>query len=217
MYYEEADDQLLNDIRSMNIPAYTGEDSMDAGYRDIIRFMRKPNPNMVHELRVDFCRTFIGGGNDGYSAAYPFESVYSSPRRLMMQNARDEILVLYRAAGLDKSDVWSEGEDHIVAELEFMQVLGQRACDYLMAGDLTEAAHQLEVSLSFLEDHLRAWFPMMAADMRKFAKTSFYRGLADVTIGFFDSDLEFLHDMLVPDSDVAAPREVEDEIVLDLS
>ena len=40
----------------------------------------------------------------------------------MMQDARDEVLVLYRAFGLDKQESWKEGEDHIALELEFEQI-----------------------------------------------------------------------------------------------
>ena len=32
-----------------------------------------------------------------------FESVYTSEKRLLMQEARDEVLAIYRSAGLDLS------------------------------------------------------------------------------------------------------------------
>ena len=36
----------------------------------------------------DFVRTFISHGVNAYSAAYPYESVYTSERHLMVQEAR---------------------------------------------------------------------------------------------------------------------------------
>ena len=44
----------------------------------------------------------------------------------MMQEARDEVLAVYRSEGLDKLPSWKESEDHIALELEFMAVLGDR-------------------------------------------------------------------------------------------
>ena len=86
---------------------------MDEGYRMICGYLSQADGTVLTELAVDYVRAFIGSGNDGFSAAYPYESVYTSPKRLMMQDARDEVLVLYRAFGLDKQESWKEGEDHI--------------------------------------------------------------------------------------------------------
>jgi TorA maturation chaperone TorD len=61
-------------------------------------------------------RAFIGHGNNAYSAAYPYESVYTSEKRLMMQDARDEVLAIYRSCHLDKAASWKENEDHIAVE-----------------------------------------------------------------------------------------------------
>ena len=41
-----------------------------------------------------------------------------------------------------------------------------------------------------------AWVPMMTSDMRRFAKTDLYRGLASLTDGFMTVDFEFLQDLL---------------------
>ena len=65
-------------------------------------------------------RAFIGHGIDAYSAAYPFESVYTSPKRLMMQEARDEVLAVYRSEGLDLSLI------HIFSEFGTMAILSSR-------------------------------------------------------------------------------------------
>lgn len=208
----EVDQECYDELLSMRFPTRTGNDKVDAGYAAIRRYLATPHPSPLTELAVDYTRTFIGGGNNGYSAAYPFESVYTSPKRLLMQGARDEVLVAYRAAGIDKQDSWKEGEDHIALELEFMQVLGQRAADALAAGDEDAAAAHLATQKAFLEDHLGAWFSMMASDMRKFSKTDFYKGLADLTAGFLETDREFLDDVLADgeaDVDAAAPLELE--------
>ncbi len=196
MYRVEVDEQFYADLLKLRVPAHTGNAEVDDGYKNIIEYLGEPHPDVLTELAVDYARTFIGSGNNGYSAAYPFESVYTSPRRLLMQGARDEVLVIYRAAGIDKTESWTDGEDHIALELEFMQILGMRALDALNAGDEDAAADLLAQQRSFLEGHLLAWFPMMAADMEKFSKTKFYKGLASLTMGVLNNDREFLDDVL---------------------
>lgn len=183
----------------MEFPTNTGNEAVDKGYATIRNYLSAPHPGVMTELAVDYARTFIGHGNNGYSAAYPFESVYTSAKRLLMQGARDEVLVIYRSAGIDKKDSWKDGEDHIALELEFMQILAQRTVDALTENNEEEALSLLLRQQSFLEDHLLGWFPMMESDMKKFSKTDFYRGLADLTHGFLETDLELVNELVSED------------------
>ena len=45
---------------------------------------------------------------------------------------------------------------------------------------------------------------MLTVDMRHFAKTDFYKGLADITDGFLEVDKEFLEDLLSEDGPKSA-------------
>ena len=57
----------------------------------------------------------------------------------------------------------------------------------------------LTTQKNFLEDHLAAWAPMMTSDMKRFAQTDLYRGLAYLTDGFLQTDQTFLDDVLAED------------------
>lgn len=195
LYRVEVDQELLDELCGMRFPASTGNPDADQGYRLIATYLSNLWENSVTDLAVDYVRCFIGHGVDAYSAAYPFESVYTSEKRLLMQEARDEVLAIYRSAGLDKQATWKEGEDHIAVELEFMQILSQRTVDALSRGDEEEAFGLLLTQRNFADDHLLAWVPMMTADLKRFAKTDFYRGLAYLTEGFLSTDHEFLVDI----------------------
>ncbi len=201
LFRVEVDQELYDILTAMKFPANTGNDLVDEGYRLICDYLSNAPEDVLTQLAIDYVRAFIGSGNDGYSAAYPFESVYTSPKRLMMQDARDEVLVLYRAAGLDKQDSWKEGEDHLALELEFEQILGQRALEAFQDGNEDSCFNLLIQQRNFLEDHLLAWYPMMAADLEKFPRTDFYRGLGRLTLGFLRSDLDLLNEMLVEEDD----------------
>lgn len=201
LYRNEIDDAFLTELRSMRYPINTGNDNTDEGYRLMAHFLSNVWANTLDDLSVDYSRTFIGHGVDGYSAAYPYESVYTSPKRLMMQDARDEVLAIYRSYGLDKQESWKEGEDHVALEMEFMQTLANRTADALEKGDEDEAVALLETQHNFLYDHLGAWAPMMTRDMKRLAKTDLYQGLAYLTDGFLSTDLTFLKDVLTDEDE----------------
>ncbi|MCD8317008.1 MAG: molecular chaperone TorD family protein [Eggerthellaceae bacterium] len=196
LYWVEVDEDFLNELKGMRFPVSTGNKDVDEGYKRIADFMSNLWENTLTDLAVDYVRVFIGHGIDAYSAAYPYESVYTSEKRLLMQDARDEVLMIYRSQGLQKTESWNEGEDHIALELEFEQVLCNRAVEALQADDEDKAHDIFTTQLNFLEDHLLNWVGMMTRDIKKFAKTELYDGLAYLTDGFLRVDHEFLQDLL---------------------
>lgn len=199
LYHSEIDQAFLDTLHAMRFPARTHNESADKGYRLIAGYLSNLWENSLEELAVDYSRVFIGQGIDAYSAAYPFESVYTSEKRLLMQDARDEVLAIYRSQGLDKRSTWKEGEDHIAMELEFMQLLCERTSEALEQGDEERAYSLLSTQLNFLNDHLISWAPMMTEDVQKFAQTELYQGLAHLTDGFLESDKEFLQALVSDD------------------
>jgi TorA maturation chaperone TorD len=162
------------------------------------------------ELAVDYAHVFLGSGVNAYSAAYPYESVYTSKKRLLMQTARDEVLAIFRAWGVTPSESWKSSEDHIALELGLEQELGKRALDALNAGDEDEAARLLMASYDFLVEHLISWYPMLQADIEKFARTDFYRALAPLTKGFLTVDCELLEELLAEELEARASKKVKD-------
>lgn len=196
LYSKEVDQELLDALCGMRFPVSTGNADVDKGYRLIATFLSNLWENSLTDLAVDYVRCFIGHGVDAYSAAYPYESVYTSEKRLLMQDARDEVLAIYRSMGLDKQSTWKEGEDHIAVEMEFMQILSDRTVDALRTADEDSAFRLLMTQKHFLEDHLVAWTPMLTVDLKRFAKTNLYQGLAYLTDGFLGTDREFLLSVL---------------------
>jgi TorA maturation chaperone TorD len=196
LFRTEVDQELYDTLLAMRFPSHTGSDLADEGFRMICEYHSAAQGDVLTELAVDYVRTFIGSGNTGYSAAYPYESVYTSPKRLMMQDARDEVLACYRSAGIAKQESWKEGEDHIALELEFLQILVERQLEAFNADDEAACLSLLLQQQAFLEDHLLSWYPFMAADIDTFSRTQFYQGLGKLTSGFLQSDSEFLEDLL---------------------
>lgn len=196
LYLKEIDGELLDELHDMCYPTATGDDDVDEGYLLIATFLSNLWAESLTELAVDYVRCFLGNHVDSYGAAYPYESVYTSEKRLLMQEARDEVLAIYRSFGIEKRDDWNEGEDHIALELEFMRYLNERCVKALREGDLDEATRLLVSQRNFLQYHLVSWAPMMTADLRRFAKTKMYLGLAHLTDGFLRTDFALLQDLL---------------------
>ena len=192
----EVDAELLADLRARTSRADTGDERLDGGYARIAGYLAGAGETVLTELAVDYVRTFIGAGTSGHSAAYPFESVYASEKHLLMQDARDEVLAIYRSEGMERADTWKVGEDHVALEFEFMQTLATRSAEALEAGEYSEAARTLAVQRGFFDDHIASWVPSMTGEMRRFAKTDFYLGLADVIDGFLGIEDEVLADLV---------------------
>ena len=62
----------------MRFPTATGNAKVDEGYHLLYDYLKTAWDDSVTELAIDFVRTFIGHGVNAYSAAYPYESVYTA-------------------------------------------------------------------------------------------------------------------------------------------
>lgn len=201
LFRSEIDEALYDELRAMRFPADAGNENATKGYHLIATYLSNVWENTMTDLSVDYSAVFIGNGVDAYSAAYPYESVYTSPKRLLMQGARDEVLAIYRSEGFDKLDTWREGEDHIALELEFQERMCDKVIDALQEGNQEAAAAFLRTQRNFFRAHLATWVPLLISDMKRFAKTDFYMGLAYLTEGFLEIEQDFLDDVISDDED----------------
>jgi TorA maturation chaperone TorD len=196
LYRQEIDQELLDEMHGMLYPADTGDSDLDIGYLYIATYLSNLWSGSIKDLKIDFARCFLGHGVDGYSAAYPYESVYTSEKRLLMENARNEVLAIYRTHGIEKTADWKEGEDSLTLELQFERILGDKTIEALEEGDLEKAQALLQTQFDFQKDHLVSWVPLLIRDMKELAQTKLYLGLAYLTEGFLQTDYHFLEDLL---------------------
>lgn len=195
LFRKELDLGQIDELKRMKFPTGTGNETVDQGFRDLYDYLKSAWEGSVTELAVDYSRTFIGSGTTGYSAAYLYESVYTSDRRLLAREARGEVLQFYRNNGLVK-DQWNDMEDHLALELEFMQILSGRTAKAFEEGDEDAALNDIRCQHDFVRNHLNNWLPMMAGDALKFADTAFYRGAARIALGYCEEDEKLLAELL---------------------
>ncbi|WP_253904669.1 molecular chaperone [Adlercreutzia sp. ZJ473] len=150
----------------------------------------------IERLAVVFDRVFFGMGPRAAQKAFPYESVYTSDRGIMMQDAYSEATRLYRTMRLRKNERFTEPEDHLAVELAFMALCARQASEALATGDEDAVAASVRGQAAFLEGHLLNWLPRFCADLRKGAEEGFYLHLADFLLRFAESDRAFLRDLV---------------------
>ena len=195
VFRHELDADQISEIKRMRFPRGTGNAMLDQGFQDMYDYLRNAWDGCVTELAVDYARTFIGSGVSGYSAAYLYESVYTSQRRLLGREARGEVLQFFRNNNLVKGK-WNDMEDHLAIELEFMQVMSLRAAQAVQRGDEEGALNNVRCQHDFVRDHLNNWLPMMVGDALKFAQTKFYQGVCRVVLGYCEDEEKLLAELV---------------------
>lgn len=185
IYKIEADQILLDQMKGMEFPAECDTPELVRGFRMLEEYLRDPGRDPLTDLAVDYARVFLGAGQyESIASAYPYESVYTSPKRLMMQDARDQVVAIYRSKGLKKAEALDFPEDHIALELEFMAYLCQETQRALDQREWPLTADNFKEQADFLTHHLLNWAPAFCADIEKYAETKFYQAIAQVTRGF---------------------------------
>lgn len=199
VYIKEVDEQFLAELKAMTYPQNSDNPQINDAFKTIYSYMRHLREDSLDQLSIDYNRTFIGSGILNGNAAFPYESVYTSEHALVMQEARDEVLALYKSEGITKRAEWTDPEDHISLELEFMQTLAQRTYDALTSDDPSaddQAQALIVTQYHFLTDHLLRWVSRFLLDVTRFCTTSFYEGFAQLTEAYLTDDKLLLEDII---------------------
>jgi putative dimethyl sulfoxide reductase chaperone len=194
IYRHEIDQAFLDALGRMDLTVGTGVAALDTGYQILSHFVSHRNEQTLTDLAVDFARIFVGVRKS--ASAFPYESVYTSPDRLIMQDARDRAVRFYRGEGVKCTEDLIEPEDHIGFELEFMALLCQRTEEALARHEKGSAAKHLRRQFEFLERHLLRWVPDFCRDVERVAQSDFYKASAEVTNGFIQVDYTMLRELI---------------------
>lgn len=192
IYKEEVDQELYNQLASLHFSSECDENELSEGYRQFEAYFQKTYLDALTDLAVDYARIFLGAGVSEATVADPYESVYTSTERLIMQDARDEVLAVYREFGLDKDEKLNIPEDHLGLELEFMAYLCQESKNALHSEDYPKVEALLQKQSFFLENHLLNWISPFCDDILKCSDSEFYKAVAKITRGYLHLEKEIL-------------------------
>ncbi|MDD6160315.1 MAG: anaerobic sulfite reductase subunit AsrA [Oscillospiraceae bacterium] len=178
LYRVEVDAPLLDALKAMSFPT-AGNEDLAEGYAMLRTYLDCCGGNAPEDLAVDYATVFLAAGSADGAAAIPCESVYTSAKKIFMQEAWEDVCGLYARSGLTKDTKYADlMEDHIALELEFMAGLC-RGTD-------------LEAQKDFLDRHLLSWIPGFVSDIEKYARADFYKAVGRITLGFLRMDRAML-------------------------
>lgn len=124
-------------------------------------------PSALDELAADYAAIFF---NYTYRAS-PCESVWIDADGLAWQEPAFQIRAWYRKYGLGVENWRMRSDDHLVAQLHFVEILLRRSGDQTVLADLAR----------FLDDHLLRWLPDFAARVAARCETRFYASAIAMT------------------------------------
>jgi len=204
MYEREITLDLLKELTSESSPVLRISDSElsgDKGFRKGFELLRKylvnasgRDLNQVKlELAVDYANLFLGVKG---KPLHPSESVYRSKDHSMFQEYRDEVLFAYWKAHVDRVKEYTEPEDHIAIELQFMEYLCRKAVEAQEKNKKDEVRKYLLIQRGFVNDHLAKWVPQLTKDILESADVDFYKGIAYLTSAFIELEKKTTWDFL---------------------
>lgn len=178
LYRIEVDPELLELLKGLSFPE-TANQLLNEGYSMLHAYLSRCGETALEDLAVDYASVFLAAGRADGQAALPCESVYTSPKKIFMQEAWEEVNSLYTNCGLKKINCFSDlMEDHIALELEFMAQMAEQG--------------NYKTQHEFISSHLLNWVPEFAADIDKYAAHDFYKAVGRITLGFLQMDQQFL-------------------------
>ncbi|MGN1209597.1 MAG: molecular chaperone [Duodenibacillus sp.] len=186
-YLQELTEETYDRLRQVLDACESPNASMQKGWEMIRAFCGTPCENPVEELACDYARVFLGAGCVDEVTAYPFESVYTSPGRLVCQDAYESLVKLMKAEQMEKASK-DLMEDHLALEFTLAAHYCQKAAQALESGKTDVYQAYLAKQEALLKDHLLVWVSDFAKDINQCARTDFYRGVALLTLGWLEEE-----------------------------
>lgn len=193
LFEKEISGELLRQLVNEEYPEDISQSKMQEGYKGLAEFFKNVKvmneEHLLDELSADYAKVFLAAGEVKGNAAFPYESVYTSKSKLVMQEAWDEVRRVYADRGLElKSNLSDIKEDHIAMELQYMA--------YLCGQYGKEEEDLLEEQQEFLQKHLLNWTEKFVADIQTYARTGFYKAIGNLLLGYLEMDESVITELL---------------------
>jgi putative dimethyl sulfoxide reductase chaperone len=159
----------LRETRAVDSLATLAENSVSSSagaFRSLATWLARADDAALEEARREGQALFVA---TRHLPAPPWESVYTSPERLVLQDAARDALAAYAEAGFIFDGWKSTPADHISLELDFAATL--------LAQSISDA--KATERLARFEQRHFAWMPRFCKDLSAAAKSPLYLHLAD--------------------------------------
>ena len=203
-FYRFLSDAILHEFTSDQVEAFRDirvQDGLDEeianGFSRIRRYLTTAGADPRTELACDYARVFLSAGVYDGLTAEPYESVFTSDEKIMMQDARDDVVRIYRENQVDVDEKLRMPEDHLGLEFEFLAVMAEKTADALDAAKLDAATAMLVTQRDFLDHHILNWIDPLSEKVVEFAELPFYPAIMDIARAFVQDDRTCLDSLLV--------------------
>ncbi len=161
---------MYDALQSLKFPDVDDTGEYNQAIAKFSEYLKSNTKESVEDIAVDYAKIFLGAGIAEGASAIPYASVYTSPKKIIMQEEWSEVNAIYVQHKLERSGEAKQlMEDHIAVELSFMAYL---------------AAEESVEENKFLEEHILNWVPEFCEDISKYAMTEFYRIVGELTISY---------------------------------
>lgn len=194
IFYRELTEEQIDGLTQSGFAFPDDGSEMGDACAALRRYLARRGPGARQDLAVDYARVFLAAGVYEGDTAVPYESVYTSPEGILMQDSRDEVVRAYKRWGLAISRDLNVPEDHLAFELEFMGRLSELIADALEAGEAAREA--MEAQAAFIDEHLLNWMPCLLDRVQAFARTPFYPAITQVALSYIEENRAVLGEVL---------------------
>lgn len=111
-----------------------------------------------------------------------------------MQDARDEVVKVYRSQGMQVEKELNDPEDHLTFELQFLANMCARAREAFAADEGIDEL--LRVQIDFIEQHIFNWVGNLADKVDEYADSAFYPSVMKVIQGYLVEHRVILDELL---------------------
>ena len=199
LMYTELTQEQIEGLKAQNLAALGGEEEglIGEGFHGIGRYLSRSGMNVRQDLAVEYARIFLGAGVSAKQSAAPFESVFTSPEGLLMQDARDEVVATYRRYGTVIDPEVNVPEDHLGFELTFLGNMADNTADALATEPIDKArvADLVGAQMAFIDAHILNWVDALSEKVDEFAESQFYPSVMKLMRGYVAEHKEMLHEL----------------------
>lgn len=193
VYIEVPDKKFIENIFRNNLffewPVGENQKTVSRGLKILQDYSSQWKPVLMESLKQDYTRLFIGLEK---ILAPPYASVYLSEDHLMYEKPVLDVRRFYKKIGLHVNPIKREPDDHIGFELFCLSFLCENS-DQAAKQNEIQKFDGFQTALSeFLSDHLNSWLNSFLSKVLDKAQTSFYRGVAFLTLGLVESLSDYL-------------------------
>jgi len=194
----EYTEEQIEQLRGVEAPEAADEETKQA-FADIRKYLAHAGADPRTDLAVDYARVFLSAGVYDGLTAEPYESVFTSEEQLLMQDARDSVVAIYRANGVDVDESLHMPEDHLGLEFDFLSVMATQTAEACRAEefDAAELSRLAGVQADFCEEHILNWIDQLTEKVDEFAQLPLYPAIMRIAKSFVKNDAEVMHELAI--------------------